>query len=259
LKRQLQFYSACMGQLHAENRTWTAIIDTDEYISRNANAMGDFKLQDQEGTTMLDMMNSPKNQMIKKIMSSGCIRMFRLRIGTKESAANKIEQMVPPGFNASSFQTLRWRWHSRLKPSKVNGNVKSVVDLSRVEDASIFKTNPWKVVNPHNPIKSLCLPKVKHQHDIITRNVILPLSPFVVHHYGGTFPQWSFRRDAREHTRKKAHYEQLQNISDGEDDNIRPWLQEFVAKVGYEMARALLDGVGELSPPDQYAAARTTK
>jgi hypothetical protein len=165
----------------------------------------------------------------------------RLRFGTKESEQSAVNKMVPNGFNGSDFQTLRWRWYRKFAGALTDGRGKSIVDLSRVQSASIFD-NPRMTVNPHYAIKPLCM--AKHEK---SKNVMYRHAPFVAYHYLGTFEQWSYRKDARATVRlNRTEHAIFQQLAEGENDSMRPWLNNFVSKEGDEIAHALLEGAGKL-------------
>jgi hypothetical protein len=103
------------------------------------------------------------------------------------------------------------------------------------------------VMNPENTMHIDQLPKNVWCGTCSSTTQIQPL----VHHYGGTWEQWSFRQDARrnlENDRTWEAYTKLQLFEDGETGHIRPWLSEFVQRNGQELASALLKGVGEVPP-----------
>ena len=54
--------------------------------------------------------------------------------------------------------------------------------------------------------------------------------------------QWGYRSDKR---RTKEIWQQ-KGYDAGEDDNIRPWLADFVNSVGPELPEKLLEGVGQV-------------
>jgi hypothetical protein len=60
--------------------------------------------------------------------------------------------------------------------------------------------------------------------------------------FTSTLEQWGFRKDVR---RTKKIWEQ-KNYDAGQDDNIRPWLTDFVNAVGEDLAKELLQGVGQV-------------
>jgi hypothetical protein len=93
-------------------------------------------------------------------------------------------------------------------------------------------------IGVHQPVKALCRDEY---HYTPHANAAL-----VVHHYPGTLEQWTFRSDARNWTRTKDTYQGLSRRGRRVDDSIRPWLHDFCQTHGVEVARQLLDQVGQL-------------
>ena len=239
IKRQVYFYNSCLKTLHAENKTWTAVIDTDEFIRPNDRAMMHGLLRRKE-PTMIETLQQPENYegVTSHLFSDSCIRMPRIRFGTKESDISVVENMVPRSYSGRDFLTLRWRWHRRARKAHRDGREKTVVDVSKLEDASVFD-RPWQNINPHRAIRPLCKTKSRTDQAYVVE------APFVVNHYFGTYEQWSFRSDPRDWVRhNRTEYEEFETISDEEDDSVRWWLDDFVRKNGHATAAALLQGVG---------------
>ena len=235
LRRQEEFYARCMARLQYEGWTWTALFDTDEYILQNANAQGPYKLATLHDPDMTIIDAIQRDPILNHPEASPCISMARLRFGTKESTNEEIQHLVPPGYDARNFQTLRWRWHGGRGYKRRNKISKAIIDVSRV-DASWFI--PTTEVMVHLPVKHYC-----NVENLWLLNLH---SPLVMHHYGGTWEQWSHRRDSRG-TRTKENYNKMAYEDGGVDDNIRPWLRQFVQRMGNVTAQELLRGVGQLS------------
>jgi hypothetical protein len=71
-------------------------------------------------------------------------------------------------------------------------------------------------------------------------------SPLIVHHYIGSYEQWMFRNDPRG-IRTQAKYQHYQNDFNASlDDGMETWLEGFVKMVGHEMAKTLLQGLGQV-------------
>jgi hypothetical protein len=250
-QRQEEFYARCMARLHHEQKTWVALIDTDEYILPNSNAhepnrmfgYADTKQQATMDRTVIELLheaqehNQRHNEDVhKKLQETPCFPMARLSFGVQESETSEFQKSVPYGFDAAQFQTLRWRWHGGRTNKKVNKISKSIIDVSRV-DPSLFV--PTEQVMVHIPVKEYC--DGGSMHHLWIPNV---LSPLVVHHYAGTWEQWSHRKDTRG-KRTRAAYEQLMYTKQA-DDSIRPWLENLIKNVGYWKTRDLLRQVGQV-------------
>lgn len=264
-RRQEEFYTRCMARLKVEGKTWTALIDTDEYIVPNSHSKKHYAYlrnatQNAEPTTVLDLlhpkvtMSSAKDEkafkaddqpqeviiqeqteyLAKQIEETPCFPMARLTFGVKESTSAQVQSQIPWGFDGFQFQTLRWRWHAGRTSKKLNKISKALMDVSRV-DSSLFVATEQVMV--HLPIQEYC----QGEEDLWILN---GQSLLVVHHYGGTWEQWSHREDTRGKRTREA-YDRMQ-YDNQSDDSIRSWLSHFVKQVGWWAARSLLRGVGDI-------------
>lgn len=257
-QRQEEFYTRCMARLKYEGRTWTAFVDTDEYILINQNAMEGYRIvpfQEQstpqalhmtllEGIHKLaaaaDAEGTATSSISQEYRTSPCLAMARIAFGVKESLPQEVQRNVPFGFgDGKDFQTLRWRWHAGRGSKKVNKISKSILDVSRI-DSSLFV--PHEQVMVHLPSKTYCHGGSSREQHLWVLNAH---SPIVTHHYAATWEQWSHRKDTRGKRTFKRYQEMALNVTT--DDRIRPWLQQFVDEVGWWSARRLLRGVGKLS------------
>lgn len=236
IARQFQFYTKCMAVLKLEGISWTAITDTDEYILPNRKANDMFRLKVIENKTMYEILSHPENQRITPMISKGCVSMHRLQFGHKESSELAVQQFVPSGFNGSHFSTLRWRYHDI--PNKKQGKIpgKCMINLDLTNDGDFLSEE----VNSHRPVKRLCSLLYTYMQNME--------SPFVTYHYTGSWEQWNYRNDFRP-KRQRENFDKLYFDDEKyQDDTIRPWLQDFVAQHGYELASYLLRGAGQLEP-----------
>ena len=213
-----------------ENQTWTAVIDSDEYIVPNWNAEESFRIRDVE-STVYAMFESPKNQNISDNMGSACVAMNRIEFGVKEELnMTAVTEIVPSAFNYTDFFTLRWRYPSR----KYMANGKSMIDLSKMETSDV--TPVW--TNPHCPSKRRCSRK--------ERGVRSTESTFKVHHHVGTLEQWTYRDDERNKRTEDVYRTHI--YDEGADDSARFSLHEQVHILGYLLVAELLRGAGDLIP-----------
>ena len=201
--RQAHFNVACLKTLKKANRGWTLMIDTDEYLVPSFKALHkldnrSFSSVETPGSTLelLNRLVIPHPQFAE--LDSPCIPVFRQQFSARESTDKHIRRMVPSGFDAHSFQTLRWRKYGynempyltkwgvnctrrRWLPNKV------LVDLGRLRLADITD-NPDNSGNPHIPLK-MC------PSDIYLE---VHQTPVMAHHYMATIDQWLYRqRDSR--------------------------------------------------------------
>jgi hypothetical protein len=203
--RQRLFYYHCMRQFKEEGRQWLLMTDSDEFVRVN------YKTVDR----LLEKNNSPETEtstvrvVVPPITEPGsvlsylrqevqrpgnnlttpCVQIPRIRFGTQESLANNNNNnnnsVIPmSGFNASAFQTLRFRSHAHSDNYFVNRISKVMIDLHRVSWESLAP-----VESIHMPIKDIC--KRRRLHIRADDQV------FIIHHYLGTWEQYTFRDDSR--------------------------------------------------------------
>ena len=200
--RQASFNLECLREFKRQDRGWTMLIDSDEYmVARNSNEPN---TKIKEGSNTTTLRNSTAPPTIQSVLSllniptgfekiySPCLAINRVQFAAKESPKEQVQSMVPQGFDGMDFQTLRWRKHSfhvewyKTKFKKTCGAVrdipnKVIIDLSRLTLEEVMSE-----LNPGNPHKPLT---------VCPKNVYANLreTPFVLHHYMGTPEQWFYR------------------------------------------------------------------
>eukprot|EP00977_Amphora_coffeiformis_P008198 scaffold1834_cov175-Amphora_coffeaeformis.AAC.4 len=188
--RQRMFYFKCMQHLKQQGRHWTALIDTDEYLTLSYDTLRNYGREDVPGINQPGSVLKFLNKELQRPdayanITSPCIQIPRLRFGTKESREEDVEAGVPAGFTGSSFQTLRWRKHVGENNFAANKISKTLIDLQRVS---------WDELQPvdsiHRPLRSLCGHRKLH--------IRKSQQALVIHHHIGTWEQYSFREDARQ-------------------------------------------------------------
>jgi hypothetical protein len=245
--RQRYFYASCMTQLHQENQTWTALVDSDEFITLNQNSLLHKSKNNKRYKKSTTILKALKTATFARDIPaySACVSMPRLFFGTKESTSLEIQNLVPDGFDASNFLTFNRRYTPNPQDTKTNRAGKAMMDVSQVDPFELQAAN----VNIHVPLKSAC---GKDSLWIQNKNAL-----FVVHHYVGTLEQWTFRQDPRKTTSNgtrsnttisREQFHQQLAFDKNTDDSIRPWLQGLVDELGYNKTRQLLQGVGQLPP-----------
>ena len=185
--RQVTFYEHCMKRLKEQRQTWTILIDTDEFLAFNTHTYHlNTTVQTPASflTFIQQEMKKPENatKLRTRFQKPPCIMIPRLRYGSKESSAKQISHNVPHHFNASAFLTLRWRKHASLNNIKMNRVTKAIVDVSQIPIEDMI------VENLHHPTR-YCSER------LVTMRI--RASYFVIHHYLGTWEQFSFRNDVR--------------------------------------------------------------
>jgi len=171
--RQKVFYKSCLQQLHDEMRTWTLLVDTDEYLAfnyydeqegaptfceKNATCAGEYAKSIEDGThlrTKLDRSTTATvaEHISKRIDSlffdtpeKPCIIFARYLFVSKESnSREEIQRGVDSDFNATLSHTLRYRQRSSLSNMQLG---KSIVDVSRYDGRHID--------NVHRPLGGMC-------------------------------------------------------------------------------------------------------
>lgn len=235
--RQREFYGRCMKRLKSQKRKWTMLTDTDEFLLINKKATNRFNVTDappieQAGSIMTFLKQERAKDVTEMPKKAACIMIPRLRFGSKESEPEKVNLRVPAGFNASAFTTLRHRKHAEKRLSQINKTGKVIVDVSRLHPGRM------KVKNPHRPLWAYCPKSELFTH--IKDNLL------VIHHYAGTWEQYTFRDDYRA-MKTKEEFDKY-NSRNLDDDAIRPWLDGFVQDKGVEAASTLLKDVGVIPP-----------
>jgi len=236
IERQIQFYTRCMATLNAEDMTWAAMIDTDEYVIVNPVVSDNLRLQHTEqNRTIHQILSDPVNRRGNGMIRNGCVSMHRLQFGHKESNASTVQEGVPVGFDGFSFSTMRWRYHAERTNKDVNKLAKCLVNLRSARFSDFVSTE----VSPHRPLKRLC--------DLPNMRITNAESPIIVYHYSGSWESWNYRTDFR--PKRQRPFFDLLHFTDEtlQDDSIRPWLQEFVTEQGLELATYLLEGSGKLT------------
>ena len=253
--RQACFYTECLRQLKKENRTWTAVVDADEYVGFNyydpnegppwwcKNRQDQYPNVTQCELEYVNDIRTKKHPRSKlPLLETGvtaaahiasgvdfmydasepaCIVFSRITVGAKESNPDDVKRGVPDGFDPMLFHTLRYRKREVLQNSLPG---KSFVDVSRYDGRV--------VANPHRPIVRKCRngPFVKNAE-----------GSYRVYHYTGSIE--SFLRPGYD-SRGKATFEKRQKYEvGGEDDTLRPWLARFVKLVGKETALEVTEKV----------------
>jgi len=261
-ERQRHFYPACMEALRDAGRSWTTIIDSDEYVRINrhyiheqqqqptggkndtdANIDADRNHDLQQPATVIDIIQQDPYHLYhtnNNEQPTKCIMMPRLRYGNYENKTNgnklsPCEQQMKSKFPIHNFQTLRWKYHANLHDRKWNRNPKSIINVQRITEFSRQETDA------HRPVRSAC-----PQRGLYVQNKD---SPLVVQHYIGTWEQYSFRKDARDGMKQRnaGRFEEHQLIRAMYDDTMCDgWLSELVRLRGIDHAQYLLEGVGDV-------------
>jgi hypothetical protein len=173
---------------------------------------------------------------LQKQANYPCISMPRLLFGSVEKQRNETKDLQAktaiasaPTFNATLFETLRWKYHAALTDKERNAQPKVIVDVSAVDPTDeMFKPKAFSI---HRPSKKLCRRIDQLDFDTVERY------PLAVNHYVGTYERYVARNDTR---RNERAYEYKAHVDAGSDDWITTWLDGFVQEQGPDKASALL-------------------
>jgi len=263
------------------NSNRTSYWDTDEFISfqQGGNRDKEFGLYAEESTRKMEQPGyilRRLNTIKKEVNETGvsCVSVNRRRYCSKELNVSKINQMlgarsvIPEGVlitgtsshsNRSNLLSINAKHEDRantirhldtlrynfLSPG-MDGQPKSFIDLSQPQTKSF--AGEWLV---HKPMQALCNDEAGRQRgDKAIR--LLSEERFVINHYLGDWPSYSFRDDARRGGfRSYEQWSVRANMTQGKFTHvIWPWLVGFVELVGKgagggpEVASYLLQDAG---------------
>ena len=196
--RQRLFYYKCMQKMKEEDRTWTLMTDTDEFLRVNYDNVKDTGLEEygripriSEPASIRSVLHAELERPNTNLTKTPCIQIPRLRFGAVTSGKAPTG-MLPEGWdNTDNFLTLFWRKHAGAEQYWANKISKVMIDVSQVN---------WEELVPvesiHRPIKSLCNKRKLH--------VRANESPLVINHYLGSYEQYVYRNDARQDEKKEG-------------------------------------------------------
>lgn len=273
--RQKTFLAHCIRNLKANHGTWLMHIDTDEFVVvnpflRSANIS-------YESSSLLEYIPTtpaPPNTLflfLQQLVAQGeaknlnypCISMPRLQFGAVEDDkpldAHQATRQLDNHWNLSTFETLRWKYHTNYTDAERNGQPKVILDVSQVPPND--KMMGAKVFSIHRPSLTLC--RNKDQMDFTSTRRY----PLTVNHYMGSWERYSARNDSRRSYRvsralvvdglflacgthpewlycwlnvaRKA-YKTNANLRNGRDDWLKDWLSGFERVHGTRLASQLL-------------------
>lgn len=170
--RQEVFVKSCLQQLQIERRTWTLLVDIDEYLAFNYYDEGEGepswcksnKTCAQEYAKSIDdgshyrakLDRSPAATVAEHIAKhvdsqfdtedKPCIIFSRyIFVSNRESERNEIQKGLDVDFNATLFHTFRYRYRPSLTTIQLG---KAMIDVSRYGGQDIN--------NIHRPLGGLC-------------------------------------------------------------------------------------------------------
>jgi hypothetical protein len=170
-------------------------------------------------------------QVVNKTASSvkyPCISMLRVLFGSVESSLAEQSTGVPAEYNATAFESLRWRFHALPHHAELHGNPKVILDVRAIPERYF---EPRIVFSIHRPVREYC---PRHSEMAFSN---FRKQPIAVNHYLGSWERYSGRNDLR---RSRDKYDMKASVNRGHDDGIRWWLRGFVKSMGAEQATNLL-------------------
>lgn len=234
--RQRVFLAKCLKASKQRHHTWTLHVDTDEFVVPS-------KLfrQVKPDYVSLSPIEEPGSVLnfLKQVTSSTptlvnypCIPLMRLLFGSVEYNQNldSIKDSTLDQFNATEFETLRWRYHAPAVNMSYHGNPKVVIDVSAIPETSFSEDVVFSI---HRPFQEFC--KVNKDLDY----TIYYRQPLAANHYLGSWERYSGRNDSR---RSREVYESKAHVRGGVDHGIRNWLQGFRNAMGQRRTEQLLAG-----------------
>jgi len=254
--RQATFNLRCLNEFKRQDRGWTMIIDSDEYMIAREDPLPKDAPKNHTPTirSVSDVLFGVNIPVGYDEIYNPCIPINRRQFQTTDSKKEDVQAMVPPGFDGLDFSTMRWRHHSYksiwydipfgLKRCGASRDIpnKVVIDLRLLSVKQV--ASKGNQGNPHKPLK-VCEGVYAHMNEL----------PLLLNHYMGTPEQWYYRsNDKRGLGFRQAKYEDMnQRYGLYKTDAIRPWLADFVKEVGSTEAKKLLKDVGKLEPlPNQF-------
>lgn len=159
-----------------------------------------------------------------------CISMLRVLFGSVESTVEEQQDGVPAQFNATMFESLRWRYHALAHDAEMHGNPKVLMDVRAIPERYFDEAVVYSI---HRPVRDYC---PKHSDLAFSK---FRKQPVAVNHYLGSWDRYSGRNDKR---RSRAVYDAKAAVNRGKDDGLRPWLRGFVDVMGATTASKLLGG-----------------
>ena len=200
--RQATFFYSCIMHLKAQNKTWMTHIDTDEYmVMHPAVRRQDHwkKLKNVNmhiGPSSILKFLKLASKEFSKALSYPCVSMPRLLFGSKEDGDMND---LPRPFNATKFETLRWKYHSDyVNDIEWNGKPKVIMDLTGLPPKSNFLSPQQGVYSIHKPSLRMCRP---------FRDVLFNIThkfPITVNHYIGSWERYSSRSDVRRNSKVRS-------------------------------------------------------
>jgi len=189
--RQRLFYYHCLQEHKRQERTYTLLTDTDEYLTINYETVGNTKTStvasqpippiSEPGSVLKLIQHEQKYRANNSsVVSSPCIQIPRSRFGIVQDDTTLVATSPE-----SQLLTQRWRYHAATDNYAQNRISKTVIDVSRIHSHDLRPVD-----SIHRPLKQYCGRRKLH--------IRAPDQLLLLHHYLGTWEQYNFRQDARQ-------------------------------------------------------------
>jgi hypothetical protein len=233
--RQSALVTHCLKQMKDENRTWVALVDTDEYIVAHGDADDTYRVRDPK-PTLYQMLQSTENANPRIPANTSCVSLRRPQMSIQTTSILQNYTIHDNTWNASQFLTLLYRQRAQYFDRggrKGSQSGKTIVHAGRIS----YDDLELRTTGPHRP--SLNCPRGNNR-------VPPQKATYLVHHYPGTLQQYTFRHgsDPRENVRTLDRYYELNFTRDETNDLPYTWVEDFANKVGQGLAEQLLEGIG---------------
>jgi len=242
--RQEEFMSSCLLAHQKNERKWTMLLDSDEYLVFNTPDMDGKERQHEEAQHLrthqkevLERINTLRNGLPAAGRESiaayadrhrfglpwivePCMPLPRLLFGSVDGA---VRAGAPHVFPAAGAATARYRRRARNGGGRLED--RSLVDLSRIPKKSLKN-----IAGPHRPF-AVCSEHRRGELPPGGNISRLDQTLLRVHRYVGAVPGSEDRMQ---------EYEKKDRMAVGNEDDVHPWVTSFVDLVGKEKAQHLL-------------------
>ena len=260
--RQKRFLATCQKYHKARNRTWLAIVDPDEYLTFNILSDDDrdperrndvdvfgfidgknftdrgYRIKTHNSRRQMTEENVLTQKTIFEYISENkeeipwknepCYLVPRTLFSAIESPSETVQDAgtATYGLDANNFSTLKYFKHGEKGSWHDNKFGKVIIDLSRIDEKEITYAMP----NIHSPLKSCYYPFRLYETGLLR-----------VHHYLGSWEQYSARSDVR---RSRDKFDANAFVNFGTDYQLQGWLRRFVEIVGEQNSKEILQHSG---------------
>jgi hypothetical protein len=245
--RQQFFYADCLRHFKRAGKQWVLLTDTDEFIQPNLYLLNETDRHSltEAGSVLKTLQQQTSARLSSQQLVPKCLHIPRIQLSSQQTthSPNSTLSTLLPTMNLSHFLTTSWIHHNGKEIVQVQGANLDGKNLIHVGGMPI-RDIPARAGSVHHVIPKHC-PATNGQR--LRHND----SWFVIYHYPGTYPQYTYREDPRDSlTHRKKRWDLWHEIGGPKatvrDESMGEWLPGFVAHVGQEEAERLLRNVGQL-------------